>query len=285
MSKCIICQHQESFAFTKHSYDILRCPNCDLYRTRLKTPYRQMTKKYYNRGYFTGHKTRAGYANYSEDENIIRLNAQNYLSAISSYSKGSLLDIGCAMGIFMIAAWAEGWDSCGIDVSAYAIQKARQKGVKVKRGILQKKTFKRRKFSAITLLDVFEHLNHPRQQLKIIHHLLKPNGIVIINTGDSASLLAKLEGSRWHYFIPPQHVYFYSRHNLKQLLESEGFGVLNIAHQGKWLSFRYLLHLMRTINRSSLADTLYRLVHKNRLGKLPLYINLHDNMTIIARKV
>lgn len=284
--KCAICLTPEKFAFIKHGYTITHCPECGLYRTILKSSYPKMVKQYYTKAYFTGSKHRAGYANYEEDTRIVQANAKKYLGELWKYAKvGSLLDVGCATGTFLDEAKRNGWNGWGIDVSDYAVTNARKKmGARIKQGVLKKTTFGRKKFDAITLLDVFEHIGDPRRLIKTIHSLLRPKGIIIINTGDSASWLATFESSRWHYFIPPQHVYFYSRHNLKKFLESEGFRVVNIHHHGKWLSMRYLLHLMRTINHSRIADIMYRLTNKNFLGKIPLYINMHDNMTVIARK-
>ena len=284
--KCIICKTREIPTFVKQNYQINRCPECDLHRTQLKSSYQKLIKHYYTKAYFTGNQNRAGYANYQEDKKIVQANSQRYLASIHQFVQPhKLLDIGCATGTFISEAVQLGWKCWGIDVSAYATKIAQQKfGKKVKKGIFSSLSFPRQKFTVVTLLDVFEHLGNPRHTLRLIHGYLQPKGLVIINTGDSSSLLAKLEGPKWHYFIPPQHVFFYSRHNIMQLLTSEKFTVLKIYHHGKWLSFRYLLHLMRTINHSRFAALLYRLVHKNFIGKIPLYINLRDNMTIIAQK-
>ncbi len=283
---CTICNTKLAPAFIKHGYKIVRCPKCFLYQTILKGSYQDMIKNYYTKAYFTGNSNRAGYADYDEDATIVQANAKKYLQILTAHgSNRSLLDVGCATGTFLDTAKKAGWDGWGIDVSKYAISKAKKKfESKVKHGILKNNTFGSKKFHAVTLLDVFEHIGNPRSLLKTAKKLLKPKGILVINTGDSSSLMAKIEGKKWHYFIPPQHVFFYSQHNIKTLLQSEGFKVKRIYHHGKWLSLRYLLHLMRTINHSLLANILYKIVHKNAIGRLPLYINLRDNMTVIAQK-
>jgi hypothetical protein len=42
---------------------------------------------------------------------------------------------------------------------------------------------------------------------------------------------------------------------------------------------------MKQIQRNPLAKLLFPLVNKNRIGKLPLYLNLFDNMVVYAMKI
>ena len=285
---CIICNHPEQFAFHKHGYNIFKCLHCGLYRTHLPGSYRQFLKHYYAKSYFTGSRTRAGYADYLDDAPVIRRNAQNYLKLILKHhpSGRRLLDIGCATGIFMQAAQNRGFTVYGIDASAYAVAQAKKTFPhQVNLGTLTTVKFPSRSFDLITLFDVFEHLHDPEADLSRCHKVLKSGGLLVINTGNTNSVLAKLERQNWHFFIPPQHLYFYSDINLKQLLKLHGFKVLSIYTTGKHISLRYLWHLMRTINHSRLADLCYRLFHHTFMGKLSLYLNLYDNMTIIAKKI
>ncbi len=289
MSKrCIICGSRLKFAFQKHRLTLLRCPRCGLYRTILPGSYRQFLKHYYAKSYFTGSRTRAGYADYLDDAPIIRRNAQNYLKLILKHhpSDCRLLDVGCATGIFMQAAQDQGFKVSGLDASAYAVAQAKKTFPhQVNLGTLATVKFPSRSFDLITLFDVFEHLHDPQADLARCRHLLKSGGLLVINTGNTNSFLAKIEGPKWHFFIPPQHLYFYSDSNLKQLLKLHGFKILGIYTTGKHISLRYLWHLMRTINHSRLADLCYRLLHHTFIGKLSLYLNLYDNMTIVAKKI
>lgn len=289
MSKrCIICGSRLELAFQKHRFTILRCPRCGLYRTILPGSYRQFLKHYYAKSYFTGSRTKAGYADYLDDAPVIRRNAQNYLKLILNHNPPGrrLLDVGCATGIFMRQAQDQGFAVSGLDASAYAVAQAKKTfNRQVKLGILSTVKFSPHSFDVITMFDVFEHLANPRQDLDHCHRLLKPGGLLVINTGNTNSFLAKLEGKNWHFFIPPQHLFFYSDTNLKQLLHLTGFKTLAIYNTGKYISLRYLWHLMRTINHSRLADVCYRLFHHTFIGKFSLYLNLYDNMTLVAKKV
>lgn len=289
MSKrCIICHTQEIFAFRKAGYTISQCPKCHLFRTHLPGSYQQLLKNYYARDYFTGSRTKAGYADYLDDAPVIRRNAQNYLKLILNHNPPGrrLLDMGCATGIFMRQAQDQGFAVSGLDASAYAVAQAQKTFPhQVKLGTLTTVKFPPRSFDLITLFDVFEHLHDPQKDLARCRHLLRSGGLLVINTGNTNSFLAKIEGLKWHFFIPPQHLYFYSDSNLKRLLKLHGFKILGIYTTGKHISLRYLWHLMRTINHSRLADLCYRLFHRTFIGKFSLYLNLYDNMTIIAQKI
>lgn len=286
MKQCIVCGTTEEFAFDKLGFDIVRCPKCRLFRTILLSKSPQKVNQYYSKSYFTGSPTRAGYANYDQDHSIVRRNSHGYLRLINKFlHKGKILDVGCATGIFLQEAEKVGFNGFGIDVSKYAISKAESRlSNKVKLSSLRSGLFKKGSFNILTFFDVFEHLYNPRQTLQIAHNLLKKNGLVFINTGDTGSALAKLQGRNWHFFIPPQHIYYFSKQNLIDLLESEGFATVYSTSQGKWLSLRYLLQLARTIDNSKLANWAYGMINHRSLGRLPLHINLRDNMTIIARK-
>ena len=288
MTNCIICHTKPEFAFQKHGYTILVCPHCGLYQTLLPGSYRQLLKTYYAKGYFTGSLNRAGYANYVADSSVIYRNAQGYLNLIDRHRLigRRLLDVGCATGIFLQAARHRGFRVTGIDASKYAVNLAQKIfGHQVKLGTLSTVKFSPQSFDILTLFDVFEHLHDPLKDIRHCHQLLKTGGLLVINTGNTHSFLAKLEKARWHFFIPPQHLFFYSDTNLKQLLHLNGFKTLAVYNTGKYISLRYLWHLMRTINHSKLADILYRLFHNTFIGKFSVYLNLRDNMTIIAKKV
>ena len=72
--------------------------------------------------------------------------------------------------------------------------------------------------------------------------------------------------------------------NIGDILKEEGFAVVKLIKPGKWLSFSYVLHLARTCGESSLAEFLYQLVKGNKLGAIPLYLNLQDNIVLICKK-
>ena len=108
--------------------------------------------------------------------------------------------------------------------------------------------------------------------------------LLTIATGDTNSLWARLNGSRWTFYNPPQHIFCFNQENIKRILGECGFKIVRTAKNGKWLSLRYVLHLARTVGESKFAESLYWKVKDNLLGKIPLYLRLNDNMVVFAVK-
>ncbi|MFH0835322.1 MAG: methyltransferase domain-containing protein [Candidatus Micrarchaeota archaeon] len=87
----------------------------------MKKPYD--AKKYYNKKYYHGRI----YADYSEEQNKRRFN--RVLDEVQKRKKtGRLLDVGCALGFLLKEAKRRGFETAGVDVSAYAVKKRRITG-------------------------------------------------------------------------------------------------------------------------------------------------------------
>lgn len=286
-SLCYLCQsNTPRFAFAKHGYNILQCPHCHLYTLEFNADYDKFIRRYYNRNFFIGSDNRIGYADYEGDLFAEKINMTRYLHRISQFKpSGTLLDVGCATGLFMQKAQQFGFNVYGFDVSAYATRIAQKRHPgRVKLTTVSEARYQLKYFDVITLFDVIEHLQDPRQDLKNLKKFLKPDGMLVINTGDASSLLAHLQGKSWHYFSPPQHLFFFSRSTLTTLLQQAGFEVLAIHPKGKWISLRYLLNLMKQIHHNPFAAYLYPRVKDSLVGKVPLYLNLFDNIIVYARQ-
>lgn len=287
VTPCIVCQtHLEPF-LTKNRYTLYRCPTCALACTDLQGDYRRFVNRYYRKGYFTGELSCMAYSNYEDDKPYIVANMRKLLFFLSLYKRtGRLLDVGCALGFFIELAGRAGYDAYGIDPSNYAVVRAKKLiGVeRIRKAILSDLRDSSETYDIVTMFDVFEHLADPGRDLDITRKLLKDDGIVVIATGDTDSVFGKMLGRRWTFYTPPQHLYYFNRTNLTKLLWKKGFEPVAWMRIGKWLSLRYVLHLARTGGESTVAEYLYRFVNLLRLGKLPLYLPVKDNMVVIARK-
>lgn len=285
-SRCYLCQiGQNKKAFTKFGHQINLCNYCNLFSLQFKQNYHSFIKDYYNHKFFTGSPERAGYADYEGDRSAEFINMTRYLHRLKKFKHtGKLLDVGCATGIFLSHAKRHGFNSYGFDVSQYATNIARSRHPRrIKLGAIDQVSYPKNSFDIITMFDVIEHLKNPRQDLKKLKSFLKPDGILVLNTGDAGSWLAKLQGKDWHFFVPPQHLFFFSRQTLTKLLNQAGFEVLQIDYKGKWISLRYFLNLAKQLHQNPIAQLLYPLVKNNKLGKIPLYFNLFDNIIVYAR--
>ena len=285
--KCYLCDRPTRLFLHKNGYNIYRCESCGLMRTDLKQKYDTFITEQYNKGYFTGDLSRGAYINYKEDKPFIVRNMRKFLSEIKKIiPRGKLLEVGCAMGFFMEIALQAGYDAYGFDPSDYAVDNAvKLNGHKrIKRGSIASVKYPPGSFDVIALFDVFEHLGDPRRDLRKLFSLLKDDGIIIIATGDTESIAAKLLARRWTFYIPPQHLFFFNRQTFTTLLDKENFVPVQWFRIGKWLSLRYVLHLARTTGESKVGSWLYSLIEALELGTIPLYLPMQDNMVVIARK-
>ncbi|MDP3724274.1 MAG: class I SAM-dependent methyltransferase [bacterium] len=285
---CPVCRAKKFIPrFIKNGYPIERCSSCGFERAVMHESYTKLTDRYYTKGYFTGEKERYAYSNYAGDFSVFKKNFDSVVRLLLHFTRGrTLLDVGCAYGFFMQVAKKHGFDVFGIDVSAHAIREAKEIfGGNVNHGRFDEVIFPPASFDAITMLDVFEHFDDPASSVRRARKLLNRDGILVIETNDTQSLWAKMFGRDWHFYIPPQHLSFFSAANMTMLLEKEGFRVEAIRYSGKWIPLRYALHLARSIRGSKLAESLYHRVRDMWLGRLPLYINFFDHMIVIARKI
>ncbi len=284
--KCYLCRCQMQTFIKKNGYEIWDCPNCGFKSTDLHQDYKIFVQKFYSQEYFTGDPTRGAYFDYKRDKPYIVRNMKKVLTKIKLYKRGGrLLDVGCAMGFFVELALDAGFDAYGIDPSHYAISnRAENLNGRLQMGTVDTIRFAAKSFDVITMLDVIEHLPDPRRVLKKALTLLKDDGIVVIATGDTDSVYAKIFKRRWTFYNPPQHLHFFSRRIFLKFLLETGFKPLTTFIIGKWLSLRYVLHLAKTGAESIFAGRLSYLVKKIRIDWLPLFLPARDNFVVIARK-
>lgn len=285
---CYLCKSSLQLFLHKNGYDVYVCSACGLKSTKLTVPYAQFIKEFYTAGYFTGVSSAGAYSNYAVDKPYIVRTMGKFLTALKAVhpSPARLLDIGCAYGYFVELALAAGYDAYGIDPSSHAAGRAKLRfNARVWEGTIGSvKFFPDTHFDVITMLDVVEHLADPRADLRRATRLLADDGRILIATGDTESMAAKLLGRRWTFYIPPQHLFFFNRKNFTTLLLESGLEPVRWFRVGKWLSLQYIFHLARTTGESGFAKWLYPLMEALPFGRIPLYLAMGDNMVVIAKK-
>jgi cyclopropane fatty-acyl-phospholipid synthase-like methyltransferase len=155
--------------------------------------------------------------------------------------KPSLLDFGCGFGDLLRDAQDQGFEAHGIELSGFALAEAKAAGLDVRRYTSAKTmaTFKKR-FDVITGIDVVEHLLDPRGFLEQAHTSLAPGGILVLTTMDIKSLISRLMKNRFEDAKRIDHVYFFSKRNLTDLLQSVGYKIINVKSLGRTFSLELL---------------------------------------------
>lgn len=136
----------------------------------------------------------------------------------------SLLDAGCANGEFLLQMRELGWTGTGIDIDDAALAQAGAAGLDVAHGTLTDLgALGDRRFDAITLNHVLEHLHDPGSALRAARGLLNPGGVLWIATPNVASLAHRQFGREWLSLDPPRHLVLFARDALRAALRSAGF--------------------------------------------------------------
>lgn len=136
-----------------------------------------------------------------------------------------LLELGCGPGTFLLVARQEGWDVTGVEPTLEAANKAATFGLDVFKGYLEDYVeSSSSQFDAVVSFEVLEHVPNPLDQLRWIHALVKPGGIVVLsvpNLDDPYCLKQRNPAS-----IPPVHINFFNRRSLGRAIQDAGFVVV-----------------------------------------------------------
>ncbi|EMI29065.1 class I SAM-dependent methyltransferase [Rhodopirellula europaea] len=237
--QCPVCGiAQFRFRFEKKGRDFWRCMSCAgelLY----PLPTVDELDRYYEESYSEGM-----YSDFAAAQTMKRMTAHSRLSELSRYvpsaSGGRWLDVGCADGTFVAVAKEKGADAQGVELSATAVELARQAGLNVHSGTVDSLPNDAR-FDTITAFDVIEHVLDPRDFIRALRMRVRDGGHIVLTLPDLNSMARRLMGSRWYFYIPEEHLHYFNRQNLSLLLQEEGFTVKAACRTYKPLTFDYSL--------------------------------------------
>jgi SAM-dependent methyltransferase len=191
----------------------------------------------FSAGYFAGDDT-AGYADYVADEAIHRRNARRHLrraARAGARPPGTLLEVGCAAGFLLDEARCAGWDVHGVDVAAEMRTAATGLGVPVA-DTVGATGLGPASVDLAVLNQVLEHVADPGALLDELAGLVRPGGLLTIETWDRSSALARALGPRWQQVSPPSVLWLFGRSDLAGLLAQHGFRPVRIRPAVKLVS-------------------------------------------------
>ena len=242
-SDCVVCGSQRiSYALSHGGYRIVRCADCGVMFTNPQPSDAELTA-IYNSEYFLGGQDDAAR---QVMRTMKRATAREYLSHIRRYhglENGSLLEIGCGDGDFLVEAEEAGFQVTGVDYSPAAVEQAaaRLRKGRVLCGELEDSGLPNSQFDVCVLSDVIEHVRDPQAFLRNIHRLLTPNGTLFIATPSLASWSAKLLRHNWMEF-KPEHLTYFDPKTIQIILRNTGFHEINVASGWKILTCDYACH-------------------------------------------
>jgi len=234
VSKCPVCNSIsfqpfitcKDYTTTGEYFQIIKCSACSFLITSPR-PSQSDIGKYYQSDKYISHT--GGSKNLFDR---IYLLARSYSltrkrKLIESYtSKGSLLDYGAGTGEFLNHCSKNGWISEGVEPSAEARSKAKKKSqLAVYQNITEIQT---RKYDAITLWHVLEHIHDLSQTLTNLISLLNDKGVLFIAVPNPDSYDAKEYKEHWAAYDVPRHLWHFHKKSISSILNQNGLTLVDI---------------------------------------------------------
>lgn len=275
---CPICLNpQYHILFHKNNIPIYRCESCGVGKADLKN---FDIESYYTASYFNGEYS-DGYADYINARDVLHIQFNNDIKLLKKHGKhrGHILELGCAYGYFLDKAKEASFEISGIELCEDAVKSCNDRGYNnVYRGEISNQNLKRfAAADAVVLFDVIEHLPDPITIIEAIAEKLKPDGLLLMTTGDFSSLFAKITASNWRLMTPPQHLWFFTPSSLELLCNRFGLELVSLDYP--WKKVPLGLILFQMLRYVGVRPKLPNWTHT-----VGFPVNLFDAMRLVFRK-
>jgi SAM-dependent methyltransferase len=137
---------------------------------------------------------------------------------------GDLLEVGCGAGGRLPLFKALGWRVTGQDVDPVAANEAqRSTGAEVHIGSIEDLARAQRRFDAIVVNHVIEHVVDPVALLRVCRSMLRPRGSLICVTPNARSWGHRQFGANWMSLDPPRHISLFTPSALRMASRMAGY--------------------------------------------------------------
>jgi len=216
--------------------------------------------------------------------------------------KNTLLEVGCAEGIFLEAARRKSWKVAGVEISQWASKFAREKlNLQVFTGSLDQTHFSENYFDVIYMNHVIEHLDNPVKVLCTSWRILRPGGVIVINTPNFNGFSRLILKEEWRAISPERHLYYFTPGTLSKILVKSGFKIDKIVTHGlepypimerclqkiRFISKKKNLHAVREENRrfnECVRQSKFFPLLKPIINNVLKIIRMGDTIFAIAKK-
>ncbi|MCB9832278.1 MAG: class I SAM-dependent methyltransferase [Planctomycetes bacterium] len=282
---CAMCGSDEAKVIVSDPpFEVRRCGRCAFVYVSPRVPDDEIHRIYGDEYFQSDCPSDYGYGGYLEDAACHRKTFRKKARFVTRFKQsGRLLEIGAAGGFFLDEMRRRGFQVEGVELSPRACAFAREQlGIEtIHNARLQDLDFAPASFDLIVAFDVIEHLADPFTALRDMRRLLAPDGVLVLQTQNVASLAARVLGRRWHHYKHLEHIYHFDPDSMRRALAEAGLETLELTagRSGKYISLAFFIERMRRYNR--IAHLLLKPLEP--LGHLRFYVNPFDEMLVAAR--
>jgi SAM-dependent methyltransferase len=206
-------------------YGYIKCSNCGFIQCN-PIPSNQVLFNYYQEQY--------AYDWFEQNRFFKKWQATHRYYKIQKHLQpnNKVLDFGCGHGYFVQELARRNLQSFGFDIGSDKISH-HQNGHITNKYTLEEYT--EEGFDLITLWHVLEHMQDQHTILAQLSQKLKPNGKIIIAVPNTNSYGFKRLGQKWGWLQQPYvHINQYNPHNLRLLLEQDGWVIDQVSTTDTW---------------------------------------------------
>ena len=218
------------YLVSKESFELLKCAGCGFIITADPPSFDLIGNYYESEEYISHSDTAKGFFNkvYHRVRKRMLSRKYNMVKHYSGIKKGDLLDIGCGTGYFPGYMKNKGWSATGIESDKSASQYASSKfGIDVLE-MNDISSMPSKKFDAVTLWHVLEHLYEPSGTVSMVDRILKDEGVLIIALPNNSSFDARIYRDKWAAWDVPRHLWHFNQASFSRLISETSFEIIAV---------------------------------------------------------
>ncbi len=238
--KCALCEKEETTLVYRFENwpDLVKCKNCGLVRLECLPP--KDLKIRYDQDYFK---------NYFVSREVFEDLFTKILNKIEKYQKGGkMLEVGFGAGILLALAQKRGWETWGCEISAYAVDYAKQNlNSRVFLGEIESLKLPENYFDVVIINHVLEHSHYPDKMLGAALKILKKEGVLFLGLPNFSSFFSQILKTKWPGLQKEDHLWQFNLKTASSLLNKTGFKILEAKSETGFTFHAPLLRKVKEI--------------------------------------
>jgi 2-polyprenyl-3-methyl-5-hydroxy-6-metoxy-1,4-benzoquinol methylase len=226
------------------SDEYVRCAECETLKslvglTEDETQVHDDSQDFYGKQYWEEHQS----ADLGQPDIFTRSRTDlperclHWLETLLRYKlpPASVLELGCAHGGFVYLLKQAGYSAEGLELSPSIVDYAKKTfDIPVYTGFVEDQGIPEGSLDMIVLMDVIEHLPHPKETMQHCLNLLKDDGVIIVQCpcyveGTSHRQMLETENKFLNMLIGDEHLFLFSKSSITRFFSE--LGIANIQFE------------------------------------------------------